>query len=573
MATVSWQVRLTSMAAAALLVAGCAATTPAPSGTAPLSTSPTATSAPSAPPATPAGKRGGTLVVALPGDIVRTDPLLAGETNSSYVLQNVLEGLMGFEPGKIKGPVPLLAAAPPSVSTDGLTYTFTLRQGVLFHDGTAFDANAVKFNFDRWTSIPPELQAPAQFAGIIFGYGEKSIIRAVTVLDQYTVSIELKRPNSSFLTYLTLPYFVISSPAALKAGGADNSVTDISKITYAQGGPPAAVGTGPFKFKEWVKNDHVTIVRNDAYWDAEHAAFLDEIVFRPVPDETAIINGLQAGDIDLAQKVSPVDIPTIKADADLQVLERPESCTTVQVSINQKFPPLDDLKVRQAIGYAVNKQSYIDAFYGGLGTPADNFCPLSLDFVKPLGLPTYDPAKARALLQEAGYTADQLTIDFYYPSNVSRPYMPDPKGLFEAISRDLTAVGFTIRPHTDVWSPTYLDSGYAGKYQMWILGLTCQWAGLDNFLKTNYFGYVDGNPPTNYNYRNDELEKTMNDAMAAPDAATAASLWSHAQDLLARDLPIVPLVNSLPPAAARASVQGFAGAGNLHELLNSVWLE
>jgi peptide/nickel transport system substrate-binding protein len=517
-------------------------------------------------------KQGGTLVVALPGDIVRTDPALASETNSSYVLQNVLEGLMGFKPGTLKDPIPVLAAEAPTVSADGLKYTFQLRKNVKFHDGTPFDAAAVKTNFDRWTSVPKELQGIAQYPGIIFGFGDQSLIKSVDVIDQSTVAISLRRPNSAFLTYLTLPYFLMSSPAAMKAGGADNTVTDVSKITYAQGGPNAASGTGPFKFKEWVKGDHISIVKNADYWNARTSACLDQVVFRPIADQSTVLNGLGARDIDLAQQIAPTDIPAVQGKG-MQILDRGESCNTFQVSINENFKPLDDVRVRQAIGYAVNKAQYVKTFYGGLGVPADNFMPLSIQYAKPLGLPTYDVAKAKALLASTGLSKQQLTLDFYYPSNVSRPYMPDPKGLFQAITADLEAAGFTINPHTDVWSPTYLDSGYAGKYPIWLLGITCQWAGADNFLKVNYFGYVNGKPPTNYNYKNDELEATMTKALSAPDAATAQQLWSAAQDMLARDLPIVPLVNSRPPGAAQAYVKGFVGAGNLQEFLNTVWLD
>ena len=151
--------------------------------------------------------------------------------------------------------------------------------------------------------------------------------------------------------------------------------------------------------------------------------------------------------------------------------------------------------------------------------------------------------------------------------------MPDPKGLFEAITRDLEAVGFKIVPHTETWSPDYLDHEYAGNFEMWLLGWTCDWAGADNFLKTAFFGYVDGKPSPEFAYKNDELEKTMNDALAATDEATAKTLWEHAQDLLKADLPTVPLVNSTPPAAAQAYVKGFVGSGALNEYLNSVWLD
>jgi peptide/nickel transport system substrate-binding protein len=205
--------------------------------------------------------------------------------------------------------------------------------------------------------------------------------------------------------------------------------------------------------------------------------------------------------------------------------------------------------------------------------PADNFAPIGLQYVKPLGLPEYSPDKARELLASTGLTPAQLTIDFYYPSNVSRPYMPDPQGIFEAIAANLEAVGFTIVPKTQPWSPDYLDGSNAGVQPLDILGITCQWAGVDNFLKVNYFSYVDGKPKAKFAYQNDNLQTLMNQAIAAPDAATAEGLWYQAEEELAKDLPIIPLVNSRPPAAARSYVQGFVGAGNLSEHLNTVWLD
>ena len=116
--------------------------------------------------------------------------------------------------------------------------------------------------------------------------------------------------------------------------------------------------------------------------------------------------------------------------------------------------------------------------------------PPGTQYYKPLALPTYDPEKAKALIAESGET--DLTLDFWYPSDVTRPYMPDPKGIFEAIASDLEAVGFTINPNTATWNPDYLDAEFAGKYPAWLIGWTCDWAGPDNFLRTAFFNYVDG---------------------------------------------------------------------------------
>ena len=558
-------------AATAIVLAACGgAASPSPSGSASAAPSTAPSTSPSA-----AIKEGGTLVVALPGDITRTDPAMIDDSNSSYVMQNVMEGLVALAPGSTSEIIPALAEKW-ETSADGLTYTFNLRSGVKFHDGTDFNADAVVYNYERWKNFPTELQDYTYYAGAVFGgYADKSNIASVKATDASTVEIVLKAAQSNFLIAQTLTVFTISSPAALKAGGGDNTVTDVSKVSYAQGGAGAMTGTGPFKFKEWVVGDHVTIEKNADYWNADGMAHVDDVVFRGVAEETQRINGLTTAEIDIAQTIAPLDIATIQGNSALQVIDRGESCNTMQLSMNHEYNPIKVPKIREAIAHAVNRQALVDAFYAGLATPADNWMPLGTQYAKPLSLPTYDVAKAKQAIADANLdtTGDALTIDFYYPSDVTRPYMPDPKGIFEAITRDLEAVGFTIVPHTETWRPDYLDHEYAGNFEMWLLGWTCDWAGPDNFLKTAFFGYVDGAPSPEFDYKNDELEKTMNDALAATDEATAKTLWEKAQDLLRADLPTVPLINSTPPAAAQAYVKGFVGSGGLNELLNTVWLD
>lgn len=563
----------TALAIAALLLGACGGTaSPAPPSVAPsVAPSVGGSEAPStAPTATPAVKEGGILIVAVPGDIVRTDPALASDNASLYVAQNVMEGLVKLAPGTSSKVVPSLATAW-QVSPDGLQYTFTLRSGVKFHDGTEFNADAVKYNYDRWNGMPTQLQAASYYLGAVFGgYGPDSNIASVEVLSPTSVRITLNKPQSNFLVTQTLPCFAITSPAALKAGGADNTITDISKISGAQGGAGAMVGTGPFKFKEWVPNDHVTIVNNPDYWGPK--AHLDEVTFKPVSDPTQILNGLLKGEFDLAQNVSPVDVPTLQSNKALQIVSRGESCDIAELGLNQVFPPLDNLKIRMAMAYAVNRQSYIDTFYAGLAVPADSWVPPATQYYKAENLPKYDPVMAKQLIKESGVPADKLVIDFYYPTAYAAAYEPDPKGEFEAITRDLEAVGFTIVPHSEAWVPSYLDDFRAGKFAMSIAGWTCDWATPDNYLKSGFFGYVNGLPKLKYGYRNDELQKTMADALAAPDEATAGSLWAKAQDLITADMPTIPLTDAMPPAAAQAYLEGFVGSGANNEYLSSVWL-
>ena len=561
----------TLLAAGAIIVAACGGSTAtnAPASQAPASAEPGASE--SAAPAEGAIKEGGTLVVAIPGDIKRTDPALIDDSNTSYVMQNVMEGLVTLKPGTTGELQPALAESW-ELSPDGLTYTFKIRQGVKFHDGTDVDAAAVKYNYDRWIAFPSELQDYSYYAGAVFGgYGDGSNIAATDAPDASTFTITLKSPVSSFLLSQTLTPFTISSPTALKAGKADNATTDVTQIPYAQGGDGAMVGTGPYKFKSWTIGDNVTLEKNPDYWAADAVGHVDEIVFKPVAEEAQRINGLSTGEIDIAQTIAPIDIATVQGNADLQVIDRGKSCNLFHLGLNETYKLTANPKIREAIAYAINKQALIDAFYAGQAVVADNWMPPDTQYYKAENLPTYDPEKAKALIAESGET--DLTLDFWYPSDVTRPYMPDPKGIFEAISRDLEAVGFTIKPNTATWNPDYLDAEFAGKYPAWLIGWTCDWAGPDNFLRTAFFNYVDGKPSTEFAYKNDELNQTMADALAATDEATAKTLWEKAQDLIRADLPTIPLVNSTPPAAARADVKGFVGSGALNEYLNSVWLD
>jgi peptide/nickel transport system substrate-binding protein len=528
-------------------------------------------------------KDGGTLVVAIPGDIAFADPALISDGNSSYVMDQVVQGLVGLKSGTVSDIIPVLASALPTVSTDGKTYTFTLRTGVKFHDGTDFNADAVVYNYNRWDAFKAgDLQTNAYYYGAVFnGFGTASNIASVMAPDESTVVFNLKQPQSNFLISQTNVVFGIESPTALKNENAD--LTPLANNKYAQGqAAKNMVGTGPFMFKEWVPKDHITLVKNPNYWDPTGVAHLDQIVFKPIADETSVLQSLQSGDVDMAQVVAPADVKTIQGNNALAVIDRGQSCNIGQISMNQdgSTSGADDpaghtlmanKDIRLAIAYAVNKPSYITAFYAGQATPADNWMPPATQYYKPENLPTYDLQKAKDMITASGVPASSLVLDFYYPSNVARPYMPDPKGLAEAIAQDLTAVGFTITFKTEDWG-TYLTDESAGKFPMWLLGWTCDWAGADNFLDTAFFHYVGGKPSTEFAYKNDQLNSVMNQALAATDPTQIASLWQQAQDLIAADMPTVPLVNSTPPGAEAAYVEGFVGAGNLTENFNSVWL-
>jgi peptide/nickel transport system substrate-binding protein len=519
------------------------------------------------------------MVYALDGDMVRADPALVDDGNSLFVASQVVEGLVGLKAGTISDVIPVLASALPTVSSDGLTYTFKLRTGIKFHDGTDFNADAVKYNYDRWQNFPKgELQdAALTYYGTVFGgFGTASNVASVAAPDEQTAVITLKTPQSNFLLTQTLQVFGIQSPTALKAGKADT--TPLKDNKYAQGSLPQGqdmVGTGPFMFKDWVPGDHVTIVKNPTYWNTAGAAHLDQVTFKPIGDSTAKLQALQSGGVDAAFSISPLDVKTAKGSG-LAIIDRGASCNQLNLDMNQnvggKATIYADKSVRLAVAEAVNKQSYVDAFYSGLGTVPTGFMPSATLGFKAETVPAYDANKAKTDLAAANLTADQLKIDLWYPSSVVRPYMPDPKGIATAIANDLQTAGFTVNLKSEDWHGGYTDDATNGKLPLYLMGWTCDWAGADDFLVAAWFGWQGGKPNAQFNWNNPQVNTLMTQAVQAPSDTAANALWGQVQDLVATDLPMVPIVNSQPPGALTNKVNGYVGASNGIEYLNTVWL-
>ena len=398
------------VAATAIAVAACGGAT---SSSAPTE-APTdgASAAPSTAPSADASapKPGGTLVVAIPSDLNRTDSALVDDGASIYVLQQIMEPLVQLAQGSGGEIIPDLAESW-TISEDGLTYTFKLRSGVKFHDGTDFNAEAVKVNFDRWLNIPTSYVdlGYTYYIDTVIGRGDSAKVVKTEAPDPTTFVLTLNAPNSAFLVTMTLPVFGISSPAALEAGKASDP--DFKNNLYAQGGPPAAVGTGPFKFKEWVPGDHVTLVKNEDYWNAAAGGpYLDGVTFKPISESTATLNALQAGDVDIAQILAPNDAPAAESDPKLQYYDRGSACNVGVLAMNQAFKPFDNPKIRQAVAYAINRQAIVDAFFGDTGVVLKNWTPPGTIFSNDLAVPDYDPAKAQALIAESRRDRPQLRL-------------------------------------------------------------------------------------------------------------------------------------------------------------------
>lgn len=333
--------------------------------------------APAVGPAAPARpslapRRGGTLVYAAAADIVTLDPANIGDAVSANSSRMIFEGLT--KQNAALEYVPSLAT---SWEAKDLTWTFKLRTGVKFHDGTAFDATSVKFVFDRILGAEQTLRKGIWAA----------LVDKVEVLDPATVRFTTKVVDPFFPTKLDGgSTAAIFSPEAFKKFGKDMAKNP--------------VGTGPFKFTEWVKDDHLTVERFDGYWGG--APFLDRVIVRPVSEVEARVIALEAGDIQLAIRLNPEHLSRVEGNPKLRLV-RNDTLRHYYMGLANLKKPYSDLRVRQALNYAIDKDALVKNILSGLGTVQGGLLPKGwLGYADVPGF-KYDPAKAKQLLADAGY--------------------------------------------------------------------------------------------------------------------------------------------------------------------------
>jgi peptide/nickel transport system substrate-binding protein len=290
------------------------------------------------------------------------------------------------------------------------------------------------------------------------------------------------------------------------------------------------------------------MVRNDDYWGEK--ANIERLIFRPIPDNAARLQALQSGEIQGYDLVEPQDVQTIEGDETLQILDRP-AFNVGYVGINQAHEPLDQLPVRQAIAHALNREEVVTNFYGGRGEVAHAFMPPSLDgYAQDVTKYEFDTDRAQQLLQQAG--AANAEITFCYPTDVSRPYMPDPKRNFEAFAADLRAVGLRITARAAPWSPDYLGLVDEGRCPLYLLGWTGDYGDPDNFVGT--FFQTQQSP---WGFDNPEIFRLLDRAEAETDTAARTGLYEQANRAIMEFLPGVPYVHTEPALAFHSSVQGY----------------
>ena len=502
------------------------------------------------------GEANATLVFGTSTDPVVLDGALVSDGESLRAIDQMFEGLVTLEPGGTEV-IPGLAKDW-EINEDATSVVFNLEENVTFHDGEPFNADAVCFNFERWYNFKGTFQNEAAsyywqtvFGGFSDGKTE-SLYKSCEATEEFVVTLNLTKPSASIVPALAQTSFTIASPKALEEFNADEGKVDAEGIfsptgTFATEHP---IGTGPFKFEEWTRGDRLVMTRNEDYW-GDAPGNIGELIFQPIVDPAARLQALQSGEIQGFDLVDPQDYGTIEDDEQLQLLNRP-AFNVGYVGFNQGVKPLDDIAVRQAIAHAIDRQEVVDGFYAGQGEVATQFMPPELfGYADDVTEYEYDPEKSKQLLEDAGYELP-IKIDFAYPTDVERPYMPDPQANFEAMVADLEECCFEIEEKSAPWTPDYLDNQSNGRYGLYLLGWTGDYGDPDNFIGTFF-----QTPQPTWGFENQELFDLLDAAEAEPDVETRVGLYEDANRLIMDFLPGLPYVHTEPGLAFAANVSGY----------------
>lgn len=536
----------------------------------------TGTEAPAAPateapvaPATeePAAPTKDTFIFGRGADSVQLDPSIVTDGESFRVTGQVLDSLYKFDQGTTT-PVPALAEC--TANEDATVWSCKLLEGVKFHDGTDFNADAVIFNFERWRFTTH----PNHYASQVFeyyeamwgGFDDASIITEVKKVDDYNLQFVLSSPMAPFLANLAMDMFAISSPTAIQTAG------------EAYGTPAGGcVGTGPYKFVSWQEGTEITLVANEDYWGEKPK--VKNVIVRVIPDDSARFLALRAGDIDALEQAVVEDLATAEADPNLQILTRP-GLNTSYLAFNFKIKEFQDVRVREAVAHAIDIEGLISNFFGKYGTVAKNLLPVGmLGYNDSIDYWEYNPELSKSLLADAGfpngisevtiaedvqdadgnvvYTAGQVIPLRLYYMPVTRFYFPSAKEVGEGIAANLTAAGFNVELYLEGDWPTYLGSRRNGLLMgLYLLG----WGG-DNGDPDNFTGYFfgSGTEPIKREgwYQNAELAAILQRAVTLPDPAERAKLYSQAEQIMHDEVMRIWLGHNNTPLILSAKVQGY----------------
>ncbi len=454
---------------------------------------------------------GGSLVYAIPGTPDTLDPQMTTGTLTFQYMKSVYDTLI--EPDESGNLVPALAESW-EFDLDDLTLTFTLRRGVTFHNGDSLTAEDVKATFDRMLS--PDSLSPHQ--------SKFEALKNIDVLDDYTVQFVFSKPYVPFISTLASGWSAILPKSAIR-NGHDFSAHPL--------------GTGPFVFNEWVRDDHITFTRFPDYW-MDGKPYLDRLEIKTVVESTTQLLGLTVGEFDIIHVLEPYNLPKVENSPDTKVFSHPTALALV-VAINNARAPFDNVSVRRALSHGIDRQALLDIAYTG-GKKIEAFIDAESPYYLDLNeMYPYDPQKAKDLLAEAGY-ADEIDVTLTLPQNYSQHVNAG-----NMVQNMLQQIGIRAKIQLVDWG-TWISRVYRDKdYDLTIIGHT---GHLDPDGRLGgELGYT--------NYQNPEVFELIEQAASTYLPKKRQSLYDRIQRIMAEDAAMVFIGTPLGLRGMRSNVYGF----------------
>ncbi|MBW2146227.1 MAG: glutathione ABC transporter substrate-binding protein [Deltaproteobacteria bacterium] len=462
-------------------------------------------------PLSTASEGGKTIVFAQGAEPISLDPPNQTDNPSEMVVRHIHDNLVNFT--EKMDIVPMLATSW-ETTKDGLTWTFHLRKGVKFHDGTPFDADAVIFNLKRVTNPKKRLKRTALY---------NPFIKSFEAVDTYTVRIQLKAPFGALLAHF--------------AHGAGGMVSPKNWEKYQDKISLHPVGTGPYIFEEWVPGDRIVLKRNDTYWKGKPK--VEKIVFTPVPEAGSRVMMLETGQADVAFPIPLIEVNRLRKTKGVKVITG-DTARVIYIGVNNLKKPYTDVRVRQALNYAVNKESIVKNILKGMAKPSKSMIGSLVWGYSPIKSYEYNPQKAKELLAEAGYPngfeASLWTPEGRYPMDAQ---------ISEAVAGQLKKVGITVRLRKWEWAAFIKNTRKKpeeAKYEMFLLGWAPSTGDADWGMRPLFYSHLWAPKGSNrFYYKNPEVDKYIEEGMKTADREKRKEVYRKAQEALVNDPPWVML--------------------------------
>jgi len=487
-----------------------------------------------------------TLIVGRPTDSIYLDPARPSDNESVEVIEQVYDKLLEYQPGS--NTIEPGLATSWKVTDNGRVWTFALRRGVKFHDGTPFNADAVVFSFERQRDPFHPQYRPGKFT---YWQNVYRNVEKVEKLDDFHVRITIERSYAPFEANLAMFPVSIVSPTAVRAFGDDFD--------------NHPVGTGPFKFQSWDKGQRIVLERNPDYWGGSPK--IARLVFQVIPDPRQRLIALESGAIDIAYAILPEELQFVELHPGLRLYKVPAN-NVAYLAMNNEHAPFDDVRVRQAVNYAINKEPIVKLVYQGLADPAYGpLPPGQWGYHKPAKTYDYDPAKARELLAQSqadGNFDPDRTYLMYVPGT-PRPYLPEPERIGRVLQTNLADVGIKTRVVVQHFR-AHLASVQKGEHDLCLHGWVGDNGDPDNFLYTllDQDNTVKGVARNVAFFRDPYVHGLLVQAQESDSREEREQKYAKALDLIAEAAPWVPLAHSKITVATRADVGGVVVSPQSH---------